>query len=161
MIVVGSSAGGIEALSTLVSTLPPDLPAPVVVAQHLDPSRESHLGEILRRSSTLPVRTPSEYEKLEPGMVYVVPANRDVEITDHDIRLTTGTHRSRPSIDHLFATAADIFGEDLIAVVLTGTGSDGAAGALEVRQAGGTVIIQDPVTASFPALPRSLAPSAV
>lgn len=161
MIVVGSSAGGIEALSTLVHTLPPDLTAPVVVAQHLDPSRESRLGEILSHSSTLPVRTLSDYQRLEPGVVYVVPANLDIEITDHDIRLLPGTHRSRPSIDLLFASAAEIFREDLIAVVLTGTGSDGAAGALEVRQAGGTVIIQDPVTASFPAMPRSLAPSAV
>jgi two-component system CheB/CheR fusion protein len=161
MVVIGASAGGVEALSTLVHALPPDLPAPVVVAQHLDPSRKSRLGEILSRSSTLPVRTLSEYERLEPGVVYVVPANRDVEITDHDIRLVKGAHRSHPSIDRLFTTAARIFGEDLIAVVLTGTGSDGAAGALEVQHAGGTVIIQDPSTASFPALPRSLAPSAV
>lgn len=161
MVVIGSSAGGIEALSTLVQTLPSDLPAPVVLAQHLDPSRESRLGEILSHSSTVPVRTLSDYERLEPGVVYVVPANRDVEISDHDIRLLRGTHRSRPSIDHLFASAAEVFREDLIAVVLTGTGSDGAAGALDVRQAGGTVIIQDPATATFPALPRSLAPSAV
>jgi two-component system CheB/CheR fusion protein len=161
MVVIGSSAGGVEALSTLVHTLPSRLRAPVVVAQHLDPSRESRLGEILSRSSTLPVRTLSEYERLEPGVVYVVPANRDVEITDHDIRLVRGTHRSRPSIDRLFASAADISAENLIAVVLTGTGSDGAAGALEVQHAGGTVIIQDPSTATFPARPRSLAPSAV
>src|SRR5947209_5475715 len=161
MVVVGSSAGGIEALTNLVHTLPIDFPAPIVVAQHLDPSRESHLGEILSRSSTLPVRTLSDYDKLEPGVVYVVPANRDVEITDHDIRLVAGTHRSRPSIDFLFASAADAFGENLIAVVLTGTGTDGATGALDVQHAGGMVIIQDPATASFPDLPRSLAPSVV
>src|SRR5579884_2607336 len=88
LVVVGSSAGGIEALSSLVSTLPTDFPAPVVVAQHLDPERESHLGEILAQRSTLPVRTLGDYQRLEPGVVFVVPANRDVEITDHDIRLS-------------------------------------------------------------------------
>jgi two-component system CheB/CheR fusion protein len=162
LIVIGASAGGIEALSRLVSTLPADFPAPIVIAQHLEPSRVSHLPEILERRSTLPIRSVSDRESLAPGVVFVVPANRDVEINDHAITV----HRDRPgrpkpSIDLLLETAARIFGERLIAVILTGTGSDGAEGARRVKEAGGTVVVQDPETAQFPELPRSLARSTV
>ena len=158
LVVVGSSAGGIEALSTLVSTLPESFPAPLVIAQHLDPRRTSRLGEILSRYSTLPVRTVSEYERLAPGTVFVVPADRDIEITDHDIRLSSdGLRHPKPSIDLLLSSAAEQFGEQLIAVILTGTGSDGAAGARAVHTSGGMVVIQDPQSASYPALPLSLA----
>src|SRR4051794_14095211 len=87
LVVIGASAGGIEALSRLVATLPPDFPAPVVIAQHLEPSRVSHLRDILGRRSTLPVRSVDEHEVIASGVVYVVPANRDVEITDHAISL--------------------------------------------------------------------------
>jgi two-component system CheB/CheR fusion protein len=163
LVVVGSSAGGIEALSTLVSTLPSEFAAPLVIAQHLDPRRTSRLGEILGRHSTLPVRTVAEVERLEPGVVYVVPADRDIEITDHEIRLSSSdsTRHPKPSIDRLLSSAAEQFGEALIAVILTGTGSDGAAGARAVHTLGGTVVIQDPQSASYPALPLSLAPSTV
>jgi two-component system, chemotaxis family, CheB/CheR fusion protein len=163
LVVVGSSAGGIEALSTLVSTLPSTFAAPLVIAQHLDPRRTSRLGEILARHSTLPVRTVAEVESLEPGVVYVVPADRDIEITDHEIRLSSSdsSRHPKPSIDRLLSSAAEQFGEALIAVILTGTGSDGAAGARAVHTLGGTVVIQDPQSASYPALPLSLAPSTV
>ena len=162
LVVVGASAGGIEALSRLVATLPADLPAPIVIAQHLEPSRVSHLGEILGRRSTLPVRSVIDQEALVPGTVYVVPANRDVEITDHAISLRRDQPgRPKPSIDLLLASAAQVFGEHLIAVILTGTGSDGADGARRVKEAGGTVVVQNPDTAQFPELPRSLAPTIV
>ncbi|HZO32924.1 MAG TPA: chemotaxis protein CheB, partial [Chloroflexota bacterium] len=102
LVVVGASAGGIEALSQLVATLPADFPAPIVIAQHLEPSRVSHLGEILGRRSMLPVRSVNEHEALRPGVVYVVPANRDVEITDHAISLSSDQPgRPKPSIDLL------------------------------------------------------------
>jgi len=162
LVVVGASAGGIEALSQLVATLPADFPAPIVIAQHLEPSRVSHLGEILGRRSMLPVRSVNEHEALRPGVVYVVPANRDVEITDHAISLSSDQPgRPKPSIDLLLASAARVFGERLIAVILTGTGSDGAEGARRVKEAGGTVVVQNPETAQFPQLPRSLAPTTI
>ena len=162
LVVIGSSAGGITALSTLVATLPLDFPAPIVIAQHLDPSRASHLGEILARRSTLPVRILTEHEALAPGVVFVVPSNRNVEITDHAVRLNTElVGRSKPSVDVLLSTAAALFGENLVAVILTGSGSDGAAGARAVKAAGGTVVIQDPETAEFPSMPRALAPTSV
>ena len=159
LIVVGSSAGGIEALSTLVAGLPRDFPAPIVVAQHLEPTRQSHLGDILGRRTQLPVRTVASQEPLEPGVIYVVPSNFHVQITDDHVQLQTGNSAGpKPSIDLLLTSAAQVFGDRLIAVILSGSGSDGAAGARVVKKAGGTVIIQDPDTAAYPGMPLSLAP---
>ncbi len=161
LVVVGSSAGGIDALSTLVGTLPADFPAPILVAQHLDPQRVSHLPEILSPRSTLPVRVVTDQVPLEPGVVFIVPADRHVEINDHSISLLEEAGRPKPSIDLLLTTAASIFGEGLFAVILTGLGSDGTAGARDVKAAGGTVIIQNPDTAQYDSMPRSLAPTTV
>jgi two-component system, chemotaxis family, CheB/CheR fusion protein len=157
LVVIGSSAGGIEVLSTLASTLPSDFPAPIVIAQHLDPQRPSHLGEILARHSRLPVQTILDHETLKPGHLYVVPSDRHVEIDDDHLSLRTDRqNRPVPSINLLFRSASKAYGDGLIAVILTGTGSDGAAGAVEVKSAGGTVVIQNPATAAFPSMPRSL-----
>ncbi|MBV9358947.1 MAG: PAS domain-containing protein [Chloroflexi bacterium] len=163
LVVLGASAGGVDALTALVSSLPVDFGAPIVVAQHLAPSRTSHLGEILGQRAQLPVRTVVDRERLERGVVYVVPSDRHVEITDHEVRVVSDTDRGRPmpSVDRLLETAARSFGENLIAVILTGTGSDGADGARHVKDAGGTVVIQNPQTASHPEMPLSLAPTTV
>jgi two-component system CheB/CheR fusion protein len=153
LVVVGSSAGGVGALSTLVSTVHKNFPAPIVLAQHLDPQRPSNLGAILERRSKLPVVTVDDHEPtpLEGGKIYVVPANRHVTIRDGHVVLE-GDHadRPKPSVDLLLSTAAQSYGEHLIAVILTGSGSDGAAGAVEVKKAGGVVIIQNPQTAAYP-----------
>jgi two-component system CheB/CheR fusion protein len=162
LVVVGSSAGGIGALSVFVSTLPTDFPAPVVLAQHLDPQRHSNLGAILERHSALPVVVLDDRARMEPGKVYVVPANRHVMISDGEVYVA-GDHeaRPRPSVDLLLSTAASSYGESLYAVILTGSGSDGAAGAVEVKKAGGTVIIQNPESAPYPSMPLSLPPTIV
>jgi two-component system, chemotaxis family, CheB/CheR fusion protein len=164
LVVVGSSAGGVDALLTFVATLPRDFPAPIVVAQHLDPRRQSHLGEILSSRSVLPVRTVSGDQSLEPGVVYVVAADRDVEITAHAVTVTSPSEASRsprPSVDRLLATAARTFGDELVAVILTGTGSDGATGAQAVKAHGGTVIVQNPDTATYPGMPLAVPSSAI
>ncbi len=162
LVVIGASAGGIEALGILLSNLPRDFSIPIVIAQHLDPRRPSHLAEILAPRSPLPIRLVEDRERLADGNIYVVPTNRDVEITDHEIILRADTRAiAKPSIDLLFTSAAQAFGESLVAVILTGTGSDGAEGARAVKNAGGTVIIQNPETASFPSMPLSLAPTTV
>jgi two-component system CheB/CheR fusion protein len=162
LVVVGASAGGVDALSALVTTLPKDFPAPMVIAQHLDPQRPSHLGDILARRTTLPIHTLNGHETLIPGHIYVAPANQHVEISNQHISLhTNGAGRPKPSVNLLLSSAAQSYGDGLIAVILTGTGSDGAAGALEVKKAGGTVIIQNPATASYPSMPRSLAPTSI
>src|SRR4051794_37854451 len=163
LVVVGSSAGGIDALSEIVGGLQPDFGAPVVVAQHLDPRRPSHLTEILERRSKLEIRTVTESDQLVPGVVYIVPADRNVKILDGTVSVSKepdGT-RPKPSVDRLFSSAADAYGENLVAVVLTGAGSDGAEGARQVKLANGTVAIQDPSTARFPSMPQSLAPTTV
>lgn len=164
LVVVGSSAGGVGALSTLVSTLNRNFPAPIVLAQHLDPQRPSHLGTILERRSTLPIVVVQENPPtpLESGKIYVVPANRHVTISDSFV-LLEGDHgdRPKPSIDRLLSSAAEVYGEHLIAVILTGSGSDGAAGAVDVKNAGGVVIVQNPQTAAYPSMPLSLPPTAV
>lgn len=163
IVVVGASAGGIDALGILVGGLDQTFPAPLVIAQHLDPRRPSHLPDILARRTTMQVRNVTGREKLDAGVVYVVPANRDVEITDHVVRVRedTRTRGPRPSVDRLMETASASFGEHLIAVILSGEGSDGAEGARAVKLAGGTVIIQDPMTAAHPSMPQSLAPTTV
>ena len=162
LVVVGSSAGGIDALSVLVSTLPKHFPAPIIIAQHLDPRRPSHLAEILARRTELPVATVEDRAVLAPGSIYVVPANSQVGVTDHGVRLSHPSDaRPMPSVDHVLTTAAAAFGEQLIAVILTGAGSDGAEGARQVKASGGTVIIQDPATAQYPSMPASLAPTSV
>jgi two-component system, chemotaxis family, CheB/CheR fusion protein len=162
LVVVGSSAGGIEALSVLVSSLPSDFPAPVVLAQHLDPTRPSNLNHILERRSTLPVVLVEDRARVEAGVIYVVPSNRHVTIRNGQVELE-GDHgdRPRPSVDVLFSSAAKSYGERLIAVILTGSGSDGASGAVDVKKAGGIVIIQNPDTARYPSMPMALPPTAV
>jgi two-component system CheB/CheR fusion protein len=162
LVVVGSSAGGIEALSILVASIPRDLPAPVIVAQHLDPHRASHLTEILSARTTLPVVTVEDRATLENGTIHVVPSNGHIEISRGHIRLVAPSDAGPvPSVDHILVSASEAFGEGLIAVILTGMGSDGTFGARRVKAAGGTVIIQDPMTARFPSMPASLAPSSV
>jgi two-component system CheB/CheR fusion protein len=164
LVVVGSSAGGVGALSTLVSTLRKDFPAPIVLAQHLDPQRPSHLGEILNRRSSLPIVVVSDDtpERLEGGKIYVVPSNKHVRIIDNHVHLESDhSERPTPSVDKLLSSAAKAYGEHLIAVILTGSGSDGAAGAVEVKNAGGIVIIQNPETAAYPSMPLSLPPTVV
>jgi two-component system CheB/CheR fusion protein len=162
LVVIGSSAGGIDALTTLVGTLPKEMPAPILIAQHLDPHRASHLTEILQRASPLHVETVEDEAALAPNTIFVLPPGSHAEITDHVIRLSpTGDQGPRPSIDLLFTSAAQVFGEGLIAVILTGTGHDGAAGARDVKGLGGTVIVQNPDTASYPGMPLALAPTSI
>jgi len=164
LVVVGSSADGIGALSTLVGTLNKAFPAPIVLAQHLDPQRPSHLGAILERRSTLPIVVVSEDSPtpLENGKIFVVPSNRHVKIVDGHVQLEANYRDGpKPSVDMLLSSAAQSYAEHLIAVILTGSGSDGAVGAVDVKNAGGVVIIQNPQTAPYPSMPLSLPPTAV
>ncbi len=162
LVVIGSSAGGVEALSVLVSTLPGDFPAPIVLAQHLDPNRPSSLDGILQRRTRLKVEVVTSSTNLQPGRIYVVPSNRHVSIKNHLVEVQEDRgKRPQPSVDTLLSTAADAYGDHLIAVVLTGSGSDGAVGAVDVKNVGGTVIVQNPQTARYPSMPLALPPTVV
>src|SRR5260370_6301409 len=162
LVIVGCPAGGIEALATLVETLRADFPAPLVIAQHVDPLRPSHLGEILGRHTVMPIHFVTAGEPLSPGTIYLAPPNCHLLITQGAIEPTEeGPGWSKPSIDLALSSAAAVYREKLIAVILSGTGSDGAAGARLVKKGGGTVVIQDPSTAAFPGMPLALAPTTV
>ena len=153
LVVIGASAGGVEALSTLVGTLPSDFPAPVILAQHLDPNRPSTLDHILQRRTSLPVTVVTSNSSLEAGHIYVVPSNHYILVKNHHVEVQSDhAKRPLPSIDALLSSAAEVYGDRLIAVVLTGSGSDGAAGSVDVKNAGGTVIVQNPRTARYPSM---------
>src|SRR5688572_1463713 len=139
-----------------------DLPAAIVVAQHLEPGRRSMLQEILQRRTAIPVVVIEGRMPLGPGKVYVIPAGSNAIVNRGAIELRpNGSSLSHPSVDLVLTSAATAYAERLFAVVLTGNGSDGASGAVAVKQAGGTVIIQDPKSASHPSMPRALPPTAV
>ncbi|MDQ2714820.1 MAG: hypothetical protein M3Z08_07940 [Chloroflexota bacterium] len=161
LVVIGSSAGSIEALSVLLSSLPADFPTPIVLAQHLDPGQPSTLDSILQRRTTLPIVLVTTTEEFEAGKVYMVPSNRQVTICDHRVEVEedTSSKRPRPSVDMLLSSAAEFYGDRLIAVILTDSGTDGAAGAIDVKNASGIVIIQNPQSARYPSMPLALPPS--
>ena len=162
LVVTGSSAGGIDALTVLVAGLPADFNAAVVIAQHLAPAQESRLGAILRGKTALRVMTVEGREPLVPGTIYVVGPDHDVEIVgDHATTHVVARKGPKPSIDRLFSSAAASHGERLIAIIFSGMGNDGLAGARAVKEHGGTVIVQEPSSAPFPSMPRAIPPTLV
>ncbi len=162
LVVTGSSAGGIDALTSFISHLPDNFTIPIVVAQHLAPSRISHLEEILGQQTTLSVKTIVDETLVEPGHIYVVPPDHDVEVSDSVATTRLQVNKGpKPSIDRLFSSAAQLYGDRLIAIILSGLGSDGARGVRAVKKAGGTVIVQDPQSAGFASMPLSIPPTLI
>ncbi|HWE36717.1 MAG TPA: chemotaxis protein CheB [Isosphaeraceae bacterium] len=158
VVAIAASAGGLEALSRLLGALPADFPAPILVLQHLDPGRPSLLAQILGRRTKLMVKQAEAGEPVRPGAVFVAPPGRHL-LVDAGGRLSLSTseliHLVRPSADRLFESVAEGFGPRAVAVVLTGTGSDGEGGVRAVRRRGGTVIAQDPATATYAGMPAA------
>jgi two-component system chemotaxis response regulator CheB len=157
VVALAASAGGLAALREVLSALPADFPAPVVVVQHLDRKHRSLMASILARCCRLPVKQAEHGELLRPGMVYIaVPDYHLLVNADSTLALTRSelVHYVRPSADLLFTSAA-AFGDRTVAVVLSGTGSDGDAGVRAVKRAGGTVIAQDPATSEFIGMPAA------
>jgi len=158
MVVIASSAGGIAALSQVVGALPADFPARLVIVQHLDPRHRSLIDQILSRRSKLPVRQVTSGEAVEPGTVFVAPPDNHVLVgADGTFTLSRAqlVHFVRPSADLLFESVAGSYGERVIGVVLTGTGSDGSMGVEAVKKAGGTVIVQDQSSSQFFGMPEA------
>jgi two-component system chemotaxis response regulator CheB len=153
--VVASSAGGLNALLVLLPMLPAGFPAPVICVQHMHPHQPSLLAEILARRCALSVEFAAEGRVPEAGVVLVAPPDRHTVIAeDGRIRLWDGPllNHVRPSADLLFSSAAAVVGPHTVAVVLSGTGHDGAAGAAAVREAGGAVVVQSPGSCEFPGM---------
>lgn len=157
IVVIGASAGGIEALRTLVSSLPKDFPASLFIVQHTGPDSPGILDLILRRVSKLATMTPRDREQIQPGHIYVAPPDRHLLIQPGKICLSRGPkeNRFRPAVDPLFRSAAQVYGPRVVGVILTGGLDDGTAGLWAIKQLGGTAIVQDPKEALFPSMPAS------
>jgi two-component system chemotaxis response regulator CheB len=153
---IAASAGGLKALSALFSMLPADFPAPVAVVQHLDPRHPSLMAGILARVTGLVVKEAQEGEGLRPGVVYLAPPDRHLLVNANatlSLSRTELVHFVRPSADLLFESLAASFKTHALAIVLTGTGCDGAMGLRAIRTMGGRVIAQDERTSEFFGMP--------
>ena len=156
IVVIGASAGGIQALSTLVAGLPRNFPASVLVVVHIPSYAVSRLPEILSRSGPLLATHAQQGEVIEPGRIYVAPPDRHLLVRPGHIELSRGPreNHSRPAIDPLFRTAARAYGRRTLGIVLSGALYDGSMGLLAIKTRGGMAIVQDPREAIVDSMPR-------
>ena len=157
IVVIGASAGGVEALTTLFAGFPAELPASVFVVLHMMPGGTSVLPKILGRAGPLPTATAVDGQPIERGRAYVAPPDHHMLLVDETVRLTSGPRENghRPAVDPLFRSAARAHGRRVIAAVLSGALDDGTAGLRMVSDAGGMALVQDPSDALYPSMPES------
>ena len=155
IVVIGASAGGMEALQKLVSRLPAGLPASLFVVWHLSPGVKSILPSILTKAGALPAVHPQDGDRIEPGRIYVAPNDHHMLLENGYIRVARGPkeNRFRPAVDPLFRSAAYVYGPRVIGVVLTGALDDGTAGLWTIKLRGGTAIVQEPEEALIRGMP--------
>ena len=158
VVVIGVSAGGLEALKQLLGALPDAFPLPILIVQHLRPEDEGRLSECLQRFCALRLKEADDGEAIAAGTVYFAPANYHL-LVERDGRLALSVdprvRHARPSVDVLFEAAAEAFGPAVIGVVLTGANDDGSAGLAWIKRRGGLAIVQDPADAAIDQMPRS------
>jgi len=157
IIVVGASAGGVDAVPRLIASLPADLPASVFVVLHIPAVGPDLMAGIVSRNAALKVGSGVDGEPIKRGRVYLAPPDRHLQVENGYVRLTRGPreNRHRPSIDALFRSAAEAYGPRVTGVVLTGNLDDGTAGLNSVKTHGGVAIVQDPADAAAAAMPQS------
>lgn len=157
IIVIGASAGGVEALQDVVRELPRDFPGSVFVVLHIPPRAKSFLPELLGKAGQLPVMHPMDGAVIQPGMIYVAPPDHHLVVERDHVHLSMGPKEQhhRPCINVTFRSASLAYGSRVAAVVLTGELDDGTAGMWEVSRRGGVTIVQNPETAAFPSMPLS------
>ncbi len=157
-VVIGTSAGGLAALSRLVRGLSSHFPLPILVVQHVPAGTPTQLAEIFQRKTGLRVKEADEKEALRPATLYFAPPGYHLLLeSDRSLSLSQddAVHFSRPSIDVLFESAADALGPALLGILLTGANEDGAAGLAAIHHAGGLTIVQDPAEAEVDTMPRA------
>ncbi len=158
IVAFAASAGGLNALTQVLGALPGDFPAAIVVVQHVDPRHPSRMADILARRTPLSVRQAGEGDRIAPATVLIAPPNKHLLVNgDGTLHLTQTelVHFVRPSADLLFESVAAGYRERAIAVVLSGSGMDGAMGVRAIHKTGGTVIAQDAHTSEFPGMPEA------
>lgn len=161
LVIIGCSMGGMHALEVIFRALPEDFALPIITVQHRYKTSNEGLPSYFRRRANLEVVDAVDKQWLRPGTIYLAPADYHLMVDRRDGRgelslsIDAAVAYSRPSIDVAFETAAESYGSAVIGIVLTGANSDGARGALRIRQQGGFVIAQDPTTAESPVMPQS------
>lgn len=156
IVAIASSAGGLNALSQVLGQLPANFPVAIVVVQHLDPRHPSLMADILNRRTPLAVQQAAIDDHLQPGNVYIAPPNRHLLVNPDGTLSLTQTELVnfvRPAADVLFGSVATSYKDRAIAIVLTGTGSDGGMGVKAIKAMGGTVMVEDQNTAAFSGMP--------
>ncbi|WP_338514836.1 chemotaxis protein CheB [Pseudomonas poae] len=155
-IVVGASAGGVEALLSIFGELLTDFGLPIIAVLHLPDERRSQLADVFARRLRIPVKEARDKELIEAGTLYFAGPGYHLSVEqDRSLSLSQEdrVHHSRPAIDYLFSSAADAYGTGLLAILLTGANQDGARGLAHVKQSGGTTVVQDPTEARIAVMP--------
>jgi two-component system, chemotaxis family, protein-glutamate methylesterase/glutaminase len=160
LVVIGTSLGGLHALEVVLRGLAHDFPLPIAIVQHRSgewEGQKSQLARLLQIHTPLPVIEASDKEPLAGGHVYLAPADYHLLVDEGRLALSTDARvcHARPSIDVLFESAADVYREGVVAVLLTGANADGTAGSLRIKRRGGAVVAQDPRGAESPVMPQS------
>jgi two-component system, chemotaxis family, protein-glutamate methylesterase/glutaminase len=157
IIVIGASAGGVEALISIFARLPKDLPAAVAVVLHRHPLYNVHLANVLGRRAALPLVEVLEEGPLAPGTIYIAPSDAHLLLTKDGMKIDRGAkeHFTRPAVDPLFRSAAEAYGPRVMGVLLTGGGDDGVRGLINIKAAAGISIIQNPDEAKASSMPMN------
>ncbi len=157
-IVIGVSTGGVSALTQLLGALPADFPIPILIVCHITPDSDDGLAKLLNTLCTIRVREADEQETITSDTVYLAPANYHLLVERGGIlalSIDPPVNFARPSVDVLFESAAEVYGTELIGVILTGAGSDGSKGLLKIKNNGGVAVVQDPTDAEMNSMPGS------
>ncbi|MBU4013021.1 MAG: chemotaxis protein CheB [Proteobacteria bacterium] len=157
-IVIGVSSGGMITLDKILRHLPSDFALSIIIVQHQHPESDDFLARFLDARCSLTVKQADEKEIIMPGKIYIAPPNYHLLVEeDKTLSLSTNKHVNfaRPSIDVLFETAADVFGEKLVGIILTGANEDGSRGLKKIKESGGLTIVQDPDTAAVDTMPKA------
>lgn len=157
-IVIGSSAGGLKALKTILTKLGSDFKIPIIIVQHTSPSSDNYITTYLNDLCKLTVKEADEKEKIKEGYVYFAPPNFHLLIENDQtfsLSIEERVNYARPSVDVLFDTAADVFNDKLIGIILTGANNDGARGLSRIKQFGGLAIVQNPKEAEVDSMPTN------